>query len=118
MTVTIYHNPKCSSSRNTLELIRQHGVEPQIIDYLSNPPNKSELQTILRQMGCGVRDLIRQKESVYTELQLGAAKWSDDELLDMLIAHPILMNRPIVVTSLGVRLCRPADLVLEILPAS
>lgn len=115
MTITIYHNPKCGTSRNTLALIRNSGAEPKIIEYLSQPPTKLELQDLIQKMGCSVREVMRAKESLYAELQLDDAKWTEDALIDMMISHPILMNRPIVVTPLGVRLCRPSELVLDIL---
>lgn len=117
MTITIYHNPKCGTSRNTLALIRNSGAEPEIISYLSNPPSQQTLREMISAMGLSVREVMRQKESVFEELQLADAKWSDDALIDFMVEHPILMNRPIVVTSLGVRLCRPSELVLDILPS-
>nr|WP_329605006.1 arsenate reductase (glutaredoxin) [Undibacterium flavidum] len=117
MTITIYHNPKCGTSRNTLALIRNSGAEPEIISYLSNPPSQQTLREMISAMGLSVREVMRQKESVFEELQLADAKWSDDALIDFMVEHPILMNRPIVVTPLGVRLCRPSELVLDILPS-
>lgn len=117
MTITIYHNPKCGTSRNTLALIRNSGIEPTIIEYLSHPPSKQALQEMIRAMGLKVREVMRQKESLFEELQLADAKWSDEALIDYMIKHPILINRPIVVTPLGVRLCRPSELVLDILTA-
>lgn len=116
MSITIYHNPKCGTSRNTLALIRNTGVEPEVIEYLQNPPSKAVLQNLIAAMQMPVREVMRQKESLYTELQLDDAKWSDDDLIDQMLAHPILINRPIVVTSMGVKLCRPSELVLDILP--
>ncbi|MFZ6691783.1 arsenate reductase (glutaredoxin) [Undibacterium sp. SXout20W] len=116
MTITIYHNPQCGTSRNTLALIRNTGVEPTIIEYLTNPPGKRELASLVASMGVSVRDILRKKGTPYEELGLEDPKWTDDALLDHIMAHPILMNRPIVVTSLGVRLCRPSEVVLEILP--
>ena len=116
MTITIYHNPQCGTSRNTLALIRNTGVEPTIIEYLTNPPGKRELASLVASMGVSVRDILRKKGTPYEELGLEDPKWTDDALLDHIMAHPILMNRPIVVTSLGVRLCRPSELVLELLP--
>lgn len=116
MSITIYHNPKCGTSRNTLALIRNTGVEPEIIEYLQTPPSKQVLQDLIAAMQLPVRDVMRQKESLYTELQLDDAKWSDEDLIDQMLAHPILINRPIVVTSMGVKLCRPSELVLDILP--
>ena len=116
MTITIYHNPQCGTSRNTLALIRNTGVEPTIIEYLTNPPGKRELASLVASMGVSVRDILRKKGTPYEELGLEDPKWTDDALLDHIMAHPILMNRPIVVTSLGVRLCRPSEVVLELLP--
>lgn len=113
--ITIYHNPRCSSSRNTLGLIRNSGAEPVIVEYLKTPLTAAELQAVLQRMGSHVRDILREKESVYQELDLGNAKWSDAELLGFVEQHPILMNRPIVATPKGVRLCRPCEQVLEIL---
>lgn len=113
--ITIYHNPRCSSSRNTLGLIRNSGAEPVIVEYLKTPLTAAELQALLQRMGSHVRDILREKESVYQELDLGNAKWSDAELLGFVEQHPILMNRPIVATPKGVRLCRPCEQVLEIL---
>ncbi|WP_018714009.1 arsenate reductase (glutaredoxin) [Brachymonas chironomi] len=114
--ITIYHNPRCSSSRNTLGLIRNSGAEPVIVEYLKTPLTAAELQALLQRMGSHVRDILREKESVYQELDLGNAKWSDADLLGFVEQHPILMNRPIVATPKGVRLCRPCEQVLEILP--
>jgi arsenate reductase len=116
MTITIYHNPACGTSRNTLALIRNSGTEPEVIEYLKTPPSKAQLQTLVAAMGTGVHALLREKGTPYAELDLGNAKWTDDELLDFVLAHPILMNRPIVVTPLGTRLCRPSEVVLNILP--
>lgn len=117
MTTIIYHNPKCGTSRNTLALIRNAGIEPEIIEYLKTPPTKDELKDLIAATGKPVRDIMRQKEAQYTELQLDDAKWSDDALIDLILEHPILLNRPIVVTTLGTRLCRPSEEVLDILPA-
>ena len=114
--VKIYHNPKCGTSRNTLALIRHAGLEPQVIEYLKTPPSQVELQQLVAAMGVSVRDVLREKGTPHAELQLGDPKWSDDELLDFMQQHPILMNRPIVVTPLGTKLCRPSEAVLEILP--
>ena len=114
--ITIYHNPRCSSSRNTLGLIRNSGAEPVIVEYLKTPLTAAELQALLQRMGSHVRDILREKESVYQELDLGNAKWSDADLLGFVEQHPILINRPIVATPKGVRLCRPCEQVLEILP--
>jgi arsenate reductase len=116
MTITIYHNPACGTSRNTLGLIRNSGIEPTVIEYLKTPPTKARLQELLAAMGNGVRPLLREKGTPYAELDLANPKWSDDELLDFMLAHPILINRPIVETPLGTRLCRPSELVLDILP--
>lgn len=116
MSLTIYHNPRCGTSRNTLALIRNSGVEPTIIEYLHNPPSREQLQTMIRQAGLSVREAMRAKESLYTELRLDDPALSDDTLLDAMLAHPILINRPFVLTPLGVRLCRPSELVLDILP--
>jgi arsenate reductase len=114
--ITIYHNPACGTSRNTLGLIRHSGVEPTVIEYLKTPPSKARLRELAAAIGCPVRALLRQKGTPYAELALGDPKWSDEELLDFMLAHPILINRPIVATPLGTRLCRPSEAVLEILP--
>lgn len=114
--ITIYHNPSCGTSRNTLALIRNSGVEPEVIEYLKNPPTKANLQDLLKAIGISVRELLREKGTPYAELGLNDAKWTDDELLDFVVQHPILMNRPVVVTPLGTRLCRPSEAVLDILP--
>lgn len=114
--ITIYHNPNCGTSRNTLELIRNSGEEPNVILYLETPPSRDELKALLARMGATVRDVLRQKGTPYDELDLGNAKWTDEQLLDFIEQHPILLNRPIVVTPLGVRLCRPSETVLDILP--
>jgi arsenate reductase len=116
MTVTIYHNPNCGTSRNVLAMIRQSGEEPVIIEYLKNPPSRERLKELIRAMGIPVRALLREKGTPYAELGLGDPKWSDEQLLDFMIAHPILINRPIVVTPKGVKLCRPSEKVLDILP--
>ena len=113
--IKIFHNPNCGTSRNTLALIRNSGAEPEIILYLETPPSKEQLKKLISDMSMPVRDVLRQKGTPYEELDLGNAKWSDDELLDFMIAHPILINRPIVVTSLGTKLCRPSEVVLDIL---
>lgn len=115
-SITIYHNPNCGTSRNTLAMIRQSGVEPNIVEYLQTPPNRKELKALLQGMGMKVRDVLRQKGTPYEELDLGNTKWTDEQLLDFVEQHPILLNRPIVVTPLGVRLCRPSEAVLDILP--
>jgi arsenate reductase len=114
--VTIYHNPTCGTSRNTLALIRNAGIEPTVIEYLKAPPNRAGLVSLLQRMGIGARELLREKGTPYAELGLGAPHWTDDALIDQMLAHPILINRPIVVTARGVRLCRPAERVLDILP--
>lgn len=114
--VTIYHNPACGTSRNTLAMIRNAGVEPTVIEYLKTPPDRATLIDLLGRMGLRPRDLLREKGTPYAELGLAAEHWSDDELIDQMLAHPILINRPIVVTPWGVRLCRPSERVLEILP--
>jgi arsenate reductase len=113
--ITIYHNPACGTSRNTLALIRNSGVEPTVIEYLKTPPSKERLQQLLADMGLGARELLRQKGTPFNELGLADPKWTDDELLDFVVQHPILMNRPVVVTPLGVKLCRPSEVVLELL---
>ena len=116
MHITIYHNPACGTSRNTLGLIRNAGVEPEIIEYLNTPPSRATLQQLCKDAGLGVREAMRQKETSYRELKLDDATLSDDALLDAMLAHPILINRPFVVTPLGTRLCRPSELALDILP--
>jgi len=115
MTVTIYHNPACGTSRNTLAMIRATGVEPIVIEYLNTPPSREELRDLVRRMGVPLRDVMRQKGTPYDELGLGNPALSDDALLDAIELHPILINRPIVVTPKGVRLCRPSELVLDLL---
>lgn len=116
MTVTIYHNPNCGTSRNTLAMIRQSGEDPVVIEYLKNPPTRERLKALIAAMCIPVRALLREKGTPYAELGLGDPKWSDDELIDFMMAHPILINRPIVVTPKGVRLCRPSEKVVDILP--
>ena len=115
-SVTIFHNPACGTSRNTLALIREHGIEPEVVEYLKTPPTQAKLRSLIKAMGVSVRDILRQRGTPYDELGLGDPKWTDDQLLDFIAQHPILMNRPIVATPLGTRLCRPADQVLGILP--
>ncbi|QFY62229.1 arsenate reductase (glutaredoxin) [Rhizobium grahamii] len=115
MTTTIYHNPACGTSRNTLAMIRQSGEEPEVIEYLKTPPSRETLMQLVAAMGGSVRALLREKGTPYAELGLDDAKLSDEQLLDAMLAHPILINRPIVVTEKGVRLCRPSETVLEIL---
>ena len=116
MTITIYHNPACGTSRNTLAMIRQSGEEPEVIEYLKTPPSRARLIELIAAMGIRPRDLLREKGTPYAELGLGDPKWSDDELIDAMLEHPILINRPIVVTPLGAKLCRPSEAVLDILP--
>ncbi|MDT7520191.1 arsenate reductase (glutaredoxin) [Rhodoferax sp. TBRC 17660] len=116
MTITIFHNPACGTSRNTLAIIRNSGVEPTVVEYLKTPPTKARLQELLAAMGTGPRELLREKGTPFAELDLANEKWTDDELLDFMLAHPILINRPVVETPLGTRLCRPSELVLDILP--
>ncbi len=116
-TITIYHNPACGTSRNVLELIRNTGIEPEVIEYLKTPPNKSTLQGLIADMGIPVRDVLRRNGTPFDELHLDDTKWTDDELVDFMLSHPILINRPIVVTELGTKLCRPSEAVLDILPA-
>jgi len=115
VSVTIYHNPACSTSRNTLAVIRQSGEEPEVIEYLKNPPDRARLTGLIKAMGITVRALLREKGTPYAELGLADPKWSDDELIDFMLAHPILINRPIVVTAKGTRLCRPSEKVLDLL---
>ncbi len=116
MDIVIYHNPQCGTSRNTLGLIRNAGIEPHVIEYLKTPPTRLLLRQLIARMGVAVRDVIREKGTPYHELGLGDPSVSDDHLLDAMTAHPILINRPIVITPLGVRLCRPSEAVLDILP--
>jgi arsenate reductase len=116
MTVTIYHNPACGTSRNTLAMIRQSGEEPEVIEYLKTPPLRERLVELIAAMGVRPRDLLREKGTPYAELGLADPKWSDDEILNFMLAHPILINRPIVVSPLGVVLARPSEKVLDILP--
>ena len=116
MTVTIYHNPECGTSRNTLAMIRQSGEEPEVIEYLKTPPSREKLVELIAAMKMTPRDLLREKGTPYAELGLGDPKWTDDELIDFMLAHPILINRPIVVTPLGTVLARPSEAVLDILP--
>jgi arsenate reductase len=117
MDAIIYHNPECGTSRNTLAMIRNAGVEPHVIEYLKTPPSRVLLQQLVARMGISVRNLLREKGTPYAELGLGNEALTDDELLDAMMAHPILINRPIVVTPHGVKLCRPSELVLDLLPA-
>ena len=113
--VKIFHNPNCGTSRNTLALIRNSGVEPEVVLYLETPPSKEQLKKLISDMAISVRDVLRQKGTPYEDLDLANAKWSDDELVDFMLAHPILINRPIVVTPIGTKLCRPSEVVLDIL---
>jgi arsenate reductase len=116
MTVTIYHNPDCGTSRNTLAMIRNSGEEPIVIEYLKTPPTRAELLNLIERMGISPRDLLRRKGTPYDELGLDDPALADEALIDAMIAHPVLINRPVVVTPLGVKLCRPSELVLDILP--
>lgn len=116
-SITIFHNPACGTSRNTLALIRNSGEEPQVIEYLKTPPSKETLRELLAAMKMAPRALLRKKGTPYEELGLDDPKWSDEQLIDFMLAHPILINRPIVVTPIGTRLCRPSEEVLDILPS-
>ena len=116
MDVVIYHNPACGTSRNTLALIRHVGIEPHVVEYLKTPPSRALVAQLVERMGGSVRDILREKGTPYAELGLDDAALSDDQLLDAIEAHPILMNRPIVVSPLGVKLCRPSEAVLDLLP--
>ena len=113
--ITIHHNPRCGTSRNTLALIRSSGAEPLVIEYLKTPPNRAQLIELIKAAGLGVRGIMRAKEALFAELGLGDPDTSDEALIDAMMAHPILINRPIVVTPLGTRLCRPPETLLEIL---
>jgi arsenate reductase len=115
VSVTIYHNPACGTSRNTLAMIRQSGETPEVIEYLKNPPSRARLLELIEAMRITVRALLREKGTPYAELGLADPKWSDDELIDFMLAHPILINRPIVVTPKGIKLCRPSEAVLDLL---
>ena len=117
-SATIYHNPDCGTSPNALALIRDSGVEPQVIEYLKTPPGRETLVELIAAMGVPVREVLRRKDTPYDELGLDNPKWTDDQLIDFMVAYPVLMNRPIVVTPLGTRLCRPSETVLDILPGS
>ncbi len=114
--ITIYHNPACGTSRNVLALIRNSGEAPAVIEYLKNPPDRTTLERLIAAMGMPVRDVLRQKGTPYDELGLGDPTWTDAQLVDFMLQHPILINRPIVVTPLGTRLCRPSEAVLDLLP--
>jgi len=118
MNVTIYHNPACGTSRNTLGLIRNAGIEPTVIEYLKTPPDRSTLEGLIAAMGVPVRAVLREKGTPYAELKLDDPKWTDKQLIEFTLAHPILINRPIVVTERSTRLCRPSEVVLDILPAA
>jgi len=115
--IIIYHNPDCGTSRNTLAMIRNSGTEPEVVEYLATPPRKEKLAALVAAMGIQVRGLLRRKGTPYDELGLDDPKWTDEQLLELMVKHPILIERPIVVTPLGTRLCRPSELVLDILPA-
>lgn len=115
--IIIYHNPDCGTSRNTLAMIRNAGIEPHVVEYLKTPPSRALLKSLIARMGIVVRDLLREKGTPYAELGLGDPSLSDEHLLDAMMDHPILINRPIVVSPLGVKLCRPSEAVLDILPA-
>ncbi|HEY9023245.1 MAG TPA: arsenate reductase (glutaredoxin) [Burkholderiaceae bacterium] len=114
--VTIYHNPACGTSRNVLALIRHAGIEPRVVEYLKTPPDKDTLRALAAAAGRPVRALLREKGTPYAELGLGDPAWTDDQLLDFIVQHPILLNRPLVVTPLGTKLCRPSEAVLDLLP--
>lgn len=114
--ITIYHNPACGTSRNTLELIRNSGVEPVIVEYLKTPPERATLESMIAASGLSVREVLRVKDTPHDELGLADSMWSDAELVDFMLRHPVLINRPFVVTPLGTRLCRPSEVVLDILP--
>ena len=114
--ITIYHNPACGTSRNTLGLIRNSGAEPRIVEYLKTPPDRDTLGALIAAMGIPARELLRRKGTPYDELNLDAEHWSDEQLIDFMVQHPLLIQRPIVVTPLGTRLCRPSEAVLDILP--
>ncbi|MFM0356508.1 arsenate reductase (glutaredoxin) [Paraburkholderia nemoris] len=116
MSVTIYHNPACGTSRNTLAVIRNAGIEPEVIEYVEHPPSREQLKSLISSAGLTVREAIREKGTPYAELGLSDASLTDDQLLDAMLSHPILINRPFVVTPLGVRMCRPSEVVLDILP--
>ncbi len=115
MTVTIYHNPACGTSRNVLAMIRERGVEPNIVEYLKTPPSAAKLKSLLAQMGISARELLRKRGTPYDELGLDDSKWSETQLIDFMVKHPILIERPIVETSKGTRLCRPKEKALDIL---
>ena len=114
--ITVYHNPNCGTSRNVLAMIRERGIEPNVIEYLKNPPDRKTLKKLVKDMAVPVREILRQRGTPYEELDLDNPKWSDEQLLDFIVQHPILMNRPIVAAPRGTRLCRPAETVQELLP--
>ena len=116
VSVTIYHNPACGTSRNVLALIRNAGIEPSVIEYLKTPPDRATLKSLIERIGIRPRQLLREKGTPYAELGLDSDRWTDDQLIDQMLAHPILINRPIVITPWGVKLCRPSEALLEILP--
>lgn len=116
MDIIIYHNPGCGTSRKTLAIIRSYGIEPRVIEYLENPPGRIDLMALIIAIGKPVRDLLRSKEALFEKLDLDNPKWTDEQLIGFMSENPVLMNRPIVVTPLGIRLCRPAEIVLDILP--
>jgi len=116
--VTIFHNPNCGTSRNVLAMIREHGIEPEVVQYLKTPPSREKLRELAGAMGTTVRGLLRQNGTPYDELGLDDAKWTDEQILDFMQAHPVLLQRPIVVTPTGTRICRPKEVVNEILPPS
>lgn len=116
MTITIYHNPDCGTSRNTLAMIRQSGEEPVVVEYLKTPPTREVLQDLMARMRIPARQLLREKGTPFEDLGLADAKWSEEELIGFMLEHPVLINRPIVVTPIGVKLCRPSEAVLDILP--
>ncbi|ROR26569.1 arsenate reductase [Comamonas sp. BIGb0124] len=115
-SITVYHNPACGTSRNTLALIRNSGEEPTVIEYLVTPPDRDTLKSLIAGTGLTTKEVMRRKGTPFDELGLDDAKWTDDQLIDFMLAHPILINRPIVVTPLGTKLCRPSEVVLDILP--
>lgn len=112
---TLYHNPGCGTSRNVLALLRERGIEPTVIEYLKNPPTAEELKALVQRSGLTIRDFLRAKEKLYGELDLASPKWTDEQLISVLAEHPVLLNRPVVATSAGVRSCRPAETVLDLL---
>ena len=117
MTVTVYHNPECGTSRNTLAMIRNAGIEPHVVEYLKTPPSRALLEQLIERAGIAPRDLLREKGTPYADLGLGDPSLDDGALIDAMMAHPILINRPLVVSPLGVKLCRPSEVVLDLIPA-